>query len=673
VTIAPTLKPQYTFQQQLGGFGISSTAMSATGTDGHFGYAIAAARLGEYGDFAPGQITQAARPDNVAGNSANPNGACTPNGNPFQPPPPNAQYPDVSRCNLAVNTYAVSQNTEQSMDLAKFTYALSSATNVTLRAYDAVQWSDSTGNGDNDYMPYSTALQNTLKASPNCTVGGGAAMNGYTVMTNDATGALACYTPQQLAAASYGPDGGGSGRDRSTRMEDYDLRFTTTAGVNNITVDGFINNYVYWKNSSEAGGLTASGQFLGSPTFADFYNTQGLLISDDISTNRNDFGFGYTTWHQLQTGNEDDNSGITLNPPGFFGEYSFFARDDYTINRQLSLFLNAWEKHSSVTDHTTFDPRATLQFRPTNRDVFQFTYGRSDGAPSPQLKLVGTAVAANPGASLTSVTCNGYNDVTSAGNPNLQSESANDFEVGYGHRFSADSNIQINAYDTAVQNQLFSASQPLLQYGLGNVIFAPLALQTYADRLNTQCGLNLNNQTVLQYLSVSTTYNAAHALARGIEFSGRQRFAKIAYIDYGYYIESSEKTGISNEILLSNPTVVNGAQLAGIPLHQATVSLDVAPGPWEFRLDNYYVGFNNPLNRPAYWTSDMFLSHTLRDGRTTLTLGGTNIFNQAVQFYGYLGYGTAAITNPVSGILPAANEEFGLQPAQLTFTVREKF
>jgi Outer membrane protein beta-barrel family len=397
------------------------------------------------------------------------------------------------------------------------------------------------------------------------------------------------------------------------------------------------------------------------------------LVSDDISTARNDFGFGYTAWHQLQTGNEDDASGLTIYPTGFFGEYSFFARDDYTITDRLSLFLNAWEKHSSVTDHSTFDPRATLQFRPTSRDVFQLTYGRSDGAPSPQLKLVGTAVASDPGASLTSVTCNGYNDVTSAGNPNLQSESANDFEIGYGHRFSADSNIQINAYDTAVQNQLFSASQPLLQYGLSNVLFAPGALQTYINRLDSQCGLTLNNQTVLQYLSVSTTYNAAHALARGLEFSGRQRFARIAYIDYGYYIESSEKTGISNEILLSNPTVVNGAQLAGIPLHQATLSLDVAPGPWEFRLDNYYIGFNNPLNRPAYWSSNAFLSYTLRNGRTSLTLGGTNIFNQAVQFYGYLGYGTAPITNTISGSSPAPSEEFGIEPAQLTFTLREKF
>lgn len=122
---------------------------------------------------------------------------------------------------------------------------------------------------------------------------------------------------------------------------------------------------------------------------------------------------------------------------------------------------------------------------------------------------------------------------------------------------------------------------------------------------------------------------------------------------------------------MSNPTVVNGAQLAGIPLHQATLSLDVAPGPWEFRLDNYYVGENNTYNRPAYWHSNVFLSRDFGHG-TLVTLGGTNIFNNAVQDYGYIGFGTAAITNTVSKSSPLPSEEFGIAPAQLTLTLQQK-
>jgi outer membrane receptor for ferrienterochelin and colicin len=659
ITINPTAQPHYTFQQQVGGFGISSTGITATGTAGKFGYAVAAGRLGEYGDFFPGQIAQSARPDNVSPNSVNPNGACAGESN------------DVSLCNLQVNTYAVSQNTEQSVLLGKFTYAISPATNFRFTAYDAVQWSDSTGNGDNDNLPFATRLQQIQSGATNCTTGSG--VPGYTVVTNDISGATGCDTAQQFAAATSGPDGGGAGRQRSTTMHDYNFSLDTKAGVNNIVISSFINNYIYWKDSSLAGGIDANGEFLGTPTFADYYNTLGFLVSDEIVGTRNDLSFGYTLWHQLQTGTEDDVSGINPEiPTGYFGEGSAFVRDIYTLSDKVSVFLNAWVKHSSVTTQTTFDPRATLQFRPTHNDVAQITYGRSDGAPSPQLKLTGAAIAADPGASLTTVSCNGFNNVTSAGNPDLQSEAANDFEVGYGHRFSADSNIQINGYVTAVSNQLFSAAEPLLQYGIGNVVFAPGALQTYLTRLQSQCpGQNITMASLPQYLSVSTTFNASHALARGLEFSGRERFAKIAYIDYGYYIESSTKDGISNQILANNPTVVNGAQLNGIPLHQATISLDVAPGPWEFRIDNYYTGNNNGFNRPAYWYSNAFISRKLGSG-TLITLGGTNIFNSAVQDYGFIGFGTTPIVNSITTRTAAPSEEFGLAPGQLTLTFQQK-
>ena len=668
VTLNPTATPHYTFQQQIGGFGLLSSGITATGTFDKLGYALALGRLGEYGDFAPHRVAQSARPNNVSGDSVHPNGACTGG---KDGPASNPDADDVSACNLAVNTYDVSQNTEQSVGLLKLDYALSPVTHFRATTYGAVQWSDSTGNGDNDFLPYSTRLGQIESGPSNCTTAGGG--SGYQVVTNPLAGTVACYTAQQFANATSGPDGGGADRQRSTTMRDYNFALSTQAGINNITLSAFDNNYEYWKDSSLAGGVSAAGGGLGTPTFADFYNTQGYLASDEISTGRNYLGFGYSVYHQLQDGVEDDASGSSPRiPTGYFGEGSVFLRDTYRFDDNLSLFGNAWLKRSSVTGQTTFDPRATIQLRPTHRDVVQLTYGRSDGAPSPQLKLEGAAFAADPGSSLTSVSCNGLNDITSAGNPDLKAETADDYEFGFGHRFNEDSNVQLNAYLTTVDNQLFSASEPLLQYGVGNVTFAPGALATYLNRLQTQCpGAGITAQNLNQFLSVSTTYNSAHALVRGIELTGRQRFAKIAYVDYGYFIESSTKTGIADAILASNPTVVNGAQLAGIPIHQATLSLDVAPGPYEFRLDNYYVGSNNTYNRPAYWHSNAFVSRRFRGG-TLVTLGGTNLFNQAAQEYGYLGLGTAAITNSVSGSSPAPSEEFGIAPAQLTLTLQQR-
>ncbi len=655
VSINPTATPHFSFQQQAGGAGILGTGLTATGTAGKLGYAFAGGRLGEFGDFAPGQIAQSARPNNVDSSSVNPNGACA------------GSATDVSACNLAVNTYAVSQNTQQSVGLGKLTYALSPVTNLRLTAYTSVQWSDSTGNGDNDFLPYSVRLGQVQSGATNCTTASG--VPGYTVTTDPLAGTTACYTAQQFAGATYGPDGGGAGRQRSTSMRDYAVSLSTTAGKNTLTASSFINNYRFWKDSSLSGGIDATGAFIGS-TYANYYNTAGFLLADSLALGRNDLSFGFTNWHQRQNG-EAENTHPKIGD-AYFGEYSYFLRDVYQVSDKALLFVNSWLKHSSVSAQTTFDPRATLQFRPTSHDVVQFTYGRSDGAPAPKLKATGQAIALDPGPSLTNVNCGGYNDVATAGNPDLRSENANDFEFGYGHRFHGDSNVQLNAYVTAVKDQIFAASEPLLQYGIGNVAFQQNVLQTYLQRLQSQCpGENITAATLPQYLSVSTSYNAASALARGIEFSGRQRFAKIAYVDYGYYIESSMKTGISDNILLNNPTVVNGAQLPGIPLHQASLSLDVAPAPWEFRIDNYYVGSNNPLNRPAYWHSNAFLSRSFGKD-SLLTLGGTNIFNSAVQTYGLIGLGTAAITNPISQVSPAPSEEFGLAPAQLTLTFQKK-
>jgi outer membrane receptor protein involved in Fe transport len=660
LTLAPTSRPHADFQQQVGGFGTLSTGITATGTLQRLGYAVAAGTFGTQGDFAPTSIAQSARPNNVVAPSVNPNSACA--------TAPN----DVSACNLALNTYVVSQNTTQKVGLAKFEYTFGSSTKAQVTAYDGLQFADSTGNGDNDYLPYNVRLGQVLKGTSNCTTAGGAP--GYTVTTDPlaSPNATACYTAQQFAAATYGPDGGGAGRNRGTRMGDYHGSVTTKLGFNNITVDGYLNNYVYYKNSSQAGGIDASGNFLGTKTYANYYNTKGILIDDEIVNDKNDLIFGYNLWHQLQTGNESDITGVTPNPNLFFGEWSGFIHDNYTFNKTVSAFVNANIKRSSVSQKTTFDPRATLQIRPTNNDVFQVTYGRSDGAPSPSLLQTTLPLnATNPGSSLTSVNCTGYNDVASGGDPALLPESANDYEVGYGHRFNGDTNVQVNAYVTHVTNQIFAASEPLTQYGLSNVAFAPGTLQTYINRFNSQCGLNLTQQTVLNLLSVGTSFNASSALARGVEFSGRTRISRNAYVDYTYDIESSQKVGISDNILRNNATVINGAQLNHIPIHQASLSLGVTPGPWDLRLDNYFVDNNNSLNRPAYFHSNFFLTRSFNRGRTLVTLGGTNIFNQAVQVYGYLNSGTVY---PVNSFSPpvTASEEFGLAPAALTLTFEQR-
>jgi hypothetical protein len=208
-------------------------------------------------------------------------------------------------------------------------------------------------------------------------------------------------------------------------------------------------------------------------------------------------------------------------------------------------------------------------------------------------------------------------------------------------------------------------------------------LQNYLSHLINQGCLppgTTNLTTTYPFLGVGTTYNAANELARGIEVNGRWRVTPRAYFDYGWYVESSQQANIPGSILMNNITLLNSLQQNGIPVHQAQISLDVQPGPFEIRIDNFYTDGNNPYDRPAYWSSNAYISRAFNNGRETLTLGGTNIFNQAVQTYGFIGDGVPQRVNQFAPPAPftglgqnlagiATNEEFGLQPAQLTLTL----
>lgn len=679
--INTSISPQYTFQQQIGGFNTTSTAGGASGTYGKVGYALAAGVAGSEGQFNGSQLFQSARPSNVQPGSVNPPFVCA-----------NSNGNDVSQCSQATSTYAVSQNYKLTTELAKLKYAFSGVTALTLSGYSGVVWADSTGNGDNDNLPYATRLAQIQQSTPTCTTPSGAP--GYTVTTNPVTSATACYTAQQWASVSSGPDGGGAGRQRSTTMQDYDSRLTTKLGVNNVSLDYYVNNYIFWKDSSISGGLDAVGSKLGTPVYANYYLMHGYLVSDDISTTNNDLGFGWALLNQLQAGQGLAATGsnpvtgenlLAFQPtfdPQTYRVNNWFVRDSHQFGERFYALINAWFKASNVTGKTTFDPRISAQYRPDSNDVVRLTYGHSDGPPAPQLKSTGVLFQPDPGASLTNVNCNLNTLPTGGGNPNLTSEAANDWELGYGHRFEADSNIQVNAFVTSVSDQLFGATQPLLQYGLSNVVFGAGTLNTYLARLITQGCVPPGSPVTATYpfLGISTTYNAANELARGIELNGRGRLTPNLYLDYGWSVESSQQFNIPDSILMNNFTLLNGSQQVGIPLHQANLSVDYHPGAFEVRLDNYYVSANNTLNRPSYIYSNFWINHPLEGGKLLLTLGGTNIFNQAVQNYGYIGAGPPVSANQFAPSAPftglgqdiagiASNEQFGLQPAQLTFTL----
>jgi outer membrane receptor protein involved in Fe transport len=676
-TLNPTLTQALKFSDGVGDQGREQTAFNFTGTSGKLAYALAAGVQGAYGMFAPGLVTQTGRPNNNA--NANNGGACLGN---VTIGSQQVQLPDVSPCNTALNTYSVSQNTTLRSGLAKLRYDLSNNTSFTTTVFTSGQQSDSTGNGDNDNIPYDTRLAVVKNNPGNCALptDPSGKTSGYLVVVREPS-TLQCFTAKQLALDSYGPFGGGADRNRGANMADYDFKLQSTSGKNTITADGYYNFYKYYKSSEEASGLDPTGTEYAGTQYSQFVNTQGYLISDDIQNAKSDIGFGY--FGQYQAGSRLDynanGQGIAdYETPESSHYNSGFVRASYEFNDKFSVFGNFWVKNDTTIGDTNFDPRLSLVFRPESADVFRVTFGHSTGDPAAELKAAGPpSINVNP----TSInpTCTPYNQIGTGGNPGIEPERANDYEVGYAHRFSGDSSIQLNLYYTGVQNQLFQASEPLSQFG--SVPISPTLLQEIANRIGSVCsGVNpADPATVLPFLSIGTTFNAASAVSKGIEFSGRQRMTRHLYFDYSYDLQSVVQNGINVGILSSNPFIINGAQVEGIPINQGTVGLDYANRGLEVRMDGYIVGSNNPSERPGYNTWNGFVSQALKRN-LAVNVGVQNIFNQAWQRYGYFGHAPLIPenqyfndTNPIQQYVnTGSNEEFGLPIRSFSLTLTSK-
>lgn len=663
-TLSPTATRQFNLLQGFGDQGRSQTSASATGQFGKLGYVLAGGVQGTYGLYKPGLQAQTGRPNNNP--NLNNNGACTA-GN------------DISACNLALNTYSFSQNTEVKSGIAKLVYALDDSTSLSSTIYASGSQADSTGNGDNDNIPYLTRVAQIQSKAGNCDLPGTAAQSqgGYTVVT-DANGTTACDTAQQWAAASSGAFGGGEDRNRGSDTADYHFRLKSVHGKNTFIADGYHNYYKYYKSSERAGGLDATGTAFQGTSFSQYLNTNGYLVSDDITNADTDIGVGFFGDYQLGTRLNHNVTGLGL--------YSYdnsetthyasgFARASVRFSNSFSTFANFWVKHSSVDNTTSFDPRVSLVFRPASSDIVRLTYGHSTGDPAAELKATGApSISGNP--SSLNPSCTPYNTIATTGNPNIRAERANDYELGYAHRFNAASSVQANLYYTSVGDQLFSAALPLTTFGPVNIPAGLLA--GYAAKIaSANCaGVDpANPATVLPFLAVNTTFNATSAVSKGIEFSGHQRLNRQFGLDYAYNLQSVIQNGVADNILQSNPFIVNGGQVQGIPINQGNIGLDYLNGDLEVRTDGYVVGSNNPKSRPGYNTWDGFVSKGLTHG-VTLTFGVTNIFDNAVQNYGFFGFqqliaenhffnDTNAIQQYVS---TGSGEEFGVPERSFSFS-----
>jgi len=647
-TLQPTKRPTGLLQQGVGNDGKMLSALQATGTSGRLGYAIAYAVEGTYGQFAPGEIAQIG----LSGN-------------------------DLTSATLAANTYTVTGDYLLRNDLLKLSYDFEPGTKLTLTGFSSTDWVDKTGNGDQDFLSYPFQLFNAQQAlAQNGNMTSVTLPNGTTATCTGAIAVLAntptnfaCLPVKQYAQATAGPAGGGPGPWQGIRSQDYDARFTKSLGTTNtVTIDGYVDHYATDFNRQVASNFFRS----------HFFFTHGLLITDDIAGTKNDFGFGYSLEHQTITNSQfPDNftsPGQVLNQiaylqPFEINDRGFFVNDQYSPNSRLSFFANLWVKHADVTPITSFDPRFSIMYRPTDSDVLRLTAGHSASVPQPGLRFATPSVNGNVGSFFPNCAGNLQSGIGDVPDGNLGPEKATDSEFAYGHRFRNDDSIQLNVYQAWEQGALFDGSLPFSAIGSNTV--PQQTIQLYLNKIASICP-NIPNPTTAN-LSVGTTFNAAQARYRGFELSGRYHLTRNFLTDYAYDTQSAAFFGIPDSILQQNVTDINGAQIGGIPLHKISSGLEYqSTYGFDARLDWNYMDNNNSFNAPAFWWTNGTLSQT--EGAVTLTLGVNNAFNSAAASrFGRIGLGEFQPENQFgtdTSALSQGSELYGLPARQVMLTVQ---
>lgn len=656
-TLNPTRTPHAEITQGFGDDGHMMTGVQATGTFGNLGFALAHGVQGTSGMFFPQQVKQ--------GGDLGTN---------------------LTSANAAASTYSMSGNYQLRNDLLKLEYHFDPTTTLQLAGYSATSWDDKSGNGDTDFNTYDYMLysaQQSLAGNNNQTTVTGANGNTFTctgsiAVVTDAAPNGACLSPQQYANAASGPAGGGTGPWQAIRNQDYHARLTKSIGNNSVTLDQYYDNYVIDYNRSIAGFDLTGDKDPSCNCYSGFFNTNfwktnGFLASDEVSLGNNDVTVGFYRQHQnhLHDVYNGPQKGINWLPTYTLTQNAYFLRDQYEVNRQLSLYGDLWFKSSNAAKGTSFDPRFTVMYRPTNSDVLRFTAGHSDSVPDPAIVYSPTVFNTNINA--ITLCPGGKLNIATGGNPTLQAETATDFEGSYGHKFGAGAQVQVDLYRTNEQNALFGGIIPFSQLG---VTADPAYLAQVFGKMQSICGIA--NPTI-NNLTASTTYNAAQARYQGVELSGSMYVAPGLQIEGDYDVQSAAYLGVPDDILASNYAIINGGQIAGVPLHKADVSL-IFQNPRGFgaRLDEHYIGDNNSYNRPAFWFANASVSKDV--GPLTLNFGANNLFNNAAQQWGYIGLGTYSPVNNVAGnpqaypnALAEAQEEFGLPFRQLWFSLTRRF
>jgi outer membrane receptor protein involved in Fe transport len=680
-TLAPTRTPENTFSQSYGTFYKMSSALQSTGTlgDGKLGYALAYGTQGLDGPFNHDVFYQASAAFD--------------------------QYA-VNPLTRQLGVYQDDNSFTNKSGLMKFVYDLNAKSQLTAAYLGSSEWDDKTGNGDNDFLPFQVELaageanlaaaissgsDACNMANPNTfTVGhnNGGGTPGLDRLGNP-DGGSPCQTPQSFAQANYGYQGAGPAW-QGYHSNDYHVRLDTKLGPGDFVVDTFSNYYFHDYDrtfgrpdqcGTDANGNPAYPCTTPNPSWhVDQDINTGGTISDDFNGAANDLGLGFfyeNTASLYRQYNGAPPSAVITAPVTH--DTAFFVRDAYhKPDSKLTTYVNAWMKHSTITNTSYLDPRIAFVWSNTN-DVWRIAGGETSTQPTPaelDQPIAASALGAFTGGG---VSCTSLNSIGNVPSTALKPERASDMEVSYGHRFGGDSIAQLSLYDTNLFNQIYGVTVPISSVPI--LGFDPTP---YANAVSGLCP-GVSPQQALALLGLSGNINIGHTFARGIELTGTQHLIGKMSLDYTYDTQSavlqSEEPGLINRADGGSLSFIPGSQLPGVPLHKYSYAFDYTFGRGiDARLSTYHLSENNQNNLPAYGYSDFDLSAPAGSDQL-VSMNINNVFQSHADYRNLVGLGYPLALNHFASAAngdyapffgSAATERFNLPYRTVEFSYQVK-
>jgi outer membrane receptor protein involved in Fe transport len=679
-TLAPTRTPENTFSQSYGTFYKMSSALQSTGTlgDGKLGYAFAYGTQGLDGPFNHDVFYQASASFD--------------------------QYA-VNPLTRQLGVYQDDNSFTNKSGLMKFVYDLNAKTHLTAAYLGSSEWDDKTGNGDNDYLPYQVELASGLSSLANAISSGTDACNmanpnTFTVQLNNGggtpgkdrlgnpDGGSPCQTPQSFAQANSGYQGAGPAW-QGYHSNDYHVRLDTKLGPGDFVVDTFSNYYFHDYDrtfgrpdqcGTDANGNPAYPCTTPNPSWhVDQDINTGGTISDDFNGPVNDLGLGVfyeNTASLYRQYNGAPPSAVITAPVTH--DTAFFVRDAYhKPDSKLTTYVNAWMKHSTITNTSYLDPRIAFVWSNTN-DVWRIAGGETSTQPTPaelDQPIAASALGAFTGGG---ISCTSFNSIGNVPSAALKPERASDMEVSYGHRFGGDSIAQLSLYSTNLFNQIYGVTVPLSSVPV--LGFDPTP---YANYVAQTCGLS--SQQALALLGLTGNLNIGHTFARGIELTGTQHLIGKMSLDYTYDTQSavlqSQEPGLINPADGGSLSFIPGSQLPGVPLHKYSYAFDYAFGRGiDARLSTYHLSENNQNDLPAYGYSDFDLSVPAGSDQL-MSMNINNVFQSHADYRNLVGLGYPLALNHFASAAngdyapffgSAATERFNLPYRTVEFSYQVK-